>query len=83
MQPLYITYLNGPDIEGLGLTDADILHAVEGSLDAQGRKATVIEPRVASGASEFHRLGTSMCYGASCIPGPCRRQGGRRFREQP
>ena len=46
MQPLYITYLNGPDIEGLGLTDADILHAVEGSLDAQGRKATVIEPRV-------------------------------------
>ncbi len=49
MQPLYITYLNGPDIEGLGLTDADILHAVEGSL-------------------EVHRLGTSMCYGASCIP---------------
>jgi ornithine cyclodeaminase len=46
MQPLYITYLNGLDIEGLGLTDADILHAVEGSLDAQGRKATVIEPRV-------------------------------------
>jgi len=46
MQPLYITYLNGPDIEGLGLTDADILDAVEGSLDAQGRKATVIEPRV-------------------------------------
>jgi alanine dehydrogenase len=46
MQPLYITYLNGPDIEGLGLTDADILHAVEDSLDAQGRKATVIEPRV-------------------------------------
>ncbi len=46
MHPLYITYLNGPDIEGLGLTDADILHAVEGSLDAQGRKATVIEPRV-------------------------------------
>jgi ornithine cyclodeaminase len=46
MRPLYITYLNGPDIESLGLTDADILHAVEGSLDAQGRKATVIEPRV-------------------------------------
>jgi len=46
MHPRYITYLNGPDIEGLGLTDADILHAVEGSLDAQGRKATVIEPRV-------------------------------------
>jgi alanine dehydrogenase len=46
MQPLYITFLNGPDIDGLGLTDAEILDAVEGSLDAQGRKATVIEPRV-------------------------------------
>jgi alanine dehydrogenase len=46
MQPIYITYLNGPDIERLGLTDAEILIAVEGSLDAQGRKATVIEPRV-------------------------------------
>jgi ornithine cyclodeaminase len=46
MQPIYITYLNGPDIERLGLSDAEILDAVEGSLDAQGRKATVIEPRV-------------------------------------
>jgi alanine dehydrogenase len=46
MQPIYITYLNGPDIERLGMTDAEILDAVEGSLDAQGRKATVIEPRV-------------------------------------
>jgi alanine dehydrogenase len=46
MQAIYITYLNGPDIERLGLTDAEILDAVEGSLDAQGRKATVIEPRV-------------------------------------
>jgi alanine dehydrogenase len=46
MQPIYITYLNGPDIERLRLTDAEILDAVESSLDAQGRKATVIEPRV-------------------------------------
>jgi alanine dehydrogenase len=46
MQPLYITYLNGPDIERLGMTDAEILDCVEGSLDAQGKKETVIEPRV-------------------------------------
>jgi alanine dehydrogenase len=46
MQPIYITYLNGPDIERLQLTDAEILDAVEGALDAQGRNATVIEPRV-------------------------------------
>jgi alanine dehydrogenase len=46
MQPIYITYLNGPDVERLRLTDAEILEAVEGALDAQGRNATVIEPRV-------------------------------------
>ena len=46
MQPIFITYLNGPDIESLSLTDEEILRAVEGSLHAQGMKATVIEPRV-------------------------------------
>ena len=46
MQPIDITYLNGPDIERLALTDLEILDAVEGALDAQGRSATVIEPRV-------------------------------------
>ena len=46
MQPIHLTYLNGPDIERLALTDTEILDAVERSLDAQGRKAAVIEPRV-------------------------------------
>jgi alanine dehydrogenase len=46
MQPIYLLYLNGPDIERIGLTDAEILDAVEGALHAQGRKETVIEPRV-------------------------------------
>jgi len=46
MQPIFITYLNGPDIESLSLTDEEILRAVEGSLHAQGMKTTVIEPRV-------------------------------------
>ncbi|WP_459615244.1 ornithine cyclodeaminase family protein [Bordetella sp. 2513F-2] len=46
MQPIDITYLNGPDVRALALTDAEILAAVESALDAQGRGRTVIEPRV-------------------------------------
>ena len=41
-----ITYLNGPDVDRLALSDDEILAAVEGALDAQGRSLTVIEPRV-------------------------------------
>jgi alanine dehydrogenase len=46
MREIYLTYLNGPDIAGLNLTNCEILDAVERALDAQGRKAVVIEPRV-------------------------------------
>ena len=46
MQPIHFTWLNGPDIERLALTDQEILDAVEGALLAQGRGETVIEPRV-------------------------------------
>jgi alanine dehydrogenase len=46
LQPIHLTYLNGPDIEQLALTDTEILDAVERALDAQGRQAAVIEPRV-------------------------------------
>jgi alanine dehydrogenase len=46
LQPIHLTYLNGPDIERLALTDTEILDAVERALDAQGRQAAVIEPRV-------------------------------------
>jgi ornithine cyclodeaminase len=46
MQQINITYLNGPDAEKLELSDDEILAAVESALDAQGRKQTVIEPRV-------------------------------------
>src|SRR6185436_9586099 len=41
-----ITYLSGPDVERLALTDDEILGAVEAALAAQGRGETVIEPRV-------------------------------------
>lgn len=46
MNELYLTYLNGPDVAELALTDAEILGAVEAALAAQGRRETVIEPRV-------------------------------------
>ncbi len=45
-EEIHFTYLGGPDVAKLGLTDAEILAAVEGGLAAQGRGETVIEPRV-------------------------------------
>lgn len=45
-QPVNITYLNGPDIQQLAMTDSEILAAVDAGLLAQGRHQTVIEPRV-------------------------------------
>ena len=41
-----IAYLNGEDVERLALSDDEILAAVEAALAAQGRKETVVEPRV-------------------------------------
>lgn len=46
MRRIDITYLNGPDVEKLALSDDEILAAVEGALRAQGQKKIVIEPRV-------------------------------------
>jgi alanine dehydrogenase len=46
LQSIHLTYLNGPDIDRVALTDTEILDAVERGLDAQGRNAVVIEPRV-------------------------------------
>ena len=43
---LFLDYLNAPDVAALALTDDEILAAVEAGLDAQGRGATVIEPRM-------------------------------------
>jgi ornithine cyclodeaminase len=46
MAEIHFTYLNGPDIERLAITDAEILEAVEAGLRAQGLGQAVIEPRV-------------------------------------
>lgn len=44
--PIRFTWLNGPDIARLAMTDGEILGAVEGGLLAQGQGQTVIEPRM-------------------------------------
>ncbi len=45
MQPIYIDFLNGLDIDELGLSNDEILSAIEASLGIQGRGEAVIEPR--------------------------------------
>jgi ornithine cyclodeaminase len=45
-QSIAITWLSGPDIARLEMSDAEILAAVEDGLAAQGRGETVIEPRM-------------------------------------
>ncbi len=44
-KPVYVTFLNGPDIAALALTDHEILDAIETQLRAQGNGQTVIHPR--------------------------------------
>jgi len=46
MQEIYFTYLCGPEIAQLAMSDEEILSAVEEGLRAQGLGDTVIEPRV-------------------------------------
>ncbi len=45
-EEIHFTYLGGPEVQQLALTDQEILDAVEAGLLAQGRGQTVIEPRV-------------------------------------
>lgn len=46
MRQIHFTYLSGPDIDALAMTEDEILEAVEAGLRAQGQGKTVIEPRV-------------------------------------
>jgi ornithine cyclodeaminase len=45
-EPVFIEYLNAPDVAALALTNDEILAAVEAGLAAQGRGESVIEPRM-------------------------------------
>jgi alanine dehydrogenase len=46
MARITLSYLSGPDIDQLAMSDAEIVAAVEAGLVAQGRREAVIEPRV-------------------------------------
>jgi alanine dehydrogenase len=46
MAAVTITYLSGPDVARLNMSDGEILDAVEGALQAQGLGRAVNEPRV-------------------------------------
>ena len=46
MSEIHLTYLNGPDVAALALTEDEIIAAIEQGLRAQGHGETVIEPRV-------------------------------------
>ena len=43
---LWLRFLSGPDIDSLGLSNADILTAVEDAVRAHGQGRVVVEPRV-------------------------------------
>lgn len=43
--PLWLRFLSGPDIDGLGLTSAEIVAAASDVVAAHGRGETVFEPR--------------------------------------
>jgi ornithine cyclodeaminase len=44
--PVYVDFLNGPDIAELAMTNDEILGAIEAQLAAQGRGNTVVDPRM-------------------------------------
>jgi ornithine cyclodeaminase len=58
---LWIRFLSGPDIDALGLSNAEIIDAVEGAVRAHGEGRVVFEPRVhlvpgGGGAGHFNIL---------------------------
>ena len=46
MSELWLRFLSGPDIDSLGLTNAEIVAAVEDAVRAHGDGRVVLEPRV-------------------------------------
>jgi alanine dehydrogenase len=64
---LWIRFLSGPDIDGLGLTSAEIVDAVEDAVLAHGEGRVVFEPRVHlvpdnDGAGHFNVLRGHMSH---------------------
>src|SRR5215470_17542695 len=70
MGELWIRFLSGPDIDSLGLSNADIVDAVEGAVRAHGDGRVVVEPRVHlvpdnGGAGHFNVLRGHLSAGGS------------------
>jgi alanine dehydrogenase len=70
---LWLRFLSGPDIDSLGLSNADIVTAVEEAVRAHGEGRVVIEPRVHlvpdnDGAGHFNVLRGHLS--APNLPGP-------------
>ena len=58
---LWLRFLSGPDIDALGISNADVVAAVEGAVRAHGDGRVVVEPRVhlvpdPGGAGHFNVL---------------------------
>jgi len=67
---LWIRFLSGPDIDSLGLSNAEIIDAVEGAVRAHGDGRVVVEPRVHlvpdnDGAGHFNVLRGHLSAGGS------------------
>src|SRR5262249_32319419 len=61
MEGLWIRFLSGPDIDSIGLSNAEIVDAGEGAVRAHGDGWVVVEPRVHlvpdnNGAGHFNVL---------------------------
>jgi alanine dehydrogenase len=83
---LWIRFLSGPDIDGLGLANADIIAAVEAAVRAHGEGRVVVEPRVHlvpdnDGAGHFNilrgHLSAAGTGGRGGPPPPAGLSGGR------
>ena len=72
---LWIRFLSGPDIDSLGLSNAEIVDAVEGAVRAHGDGRAVVEPRVHlvpdnDGAGHFNVLRGHLPAGGPQAGGP-------------
>jgi ornithine cyclodeaminase len=45
IQPIWLRFLSGPDVDGLGIGPAEVIAAVESVVEAHGQGRTVFEPR--------------------------------------
>ncbi len=72
---LWLRFLSGPDIDSLGLSNAEIVTAVEGAVRAHGDGRAVVEPRVHllpdnNGAGHFNVLRGHLPSPGPSTPGP-------------